>query len=218
MFLWNFLSSIDPHCGAGDNRTESNLPPVYLVAGDIDDYSVTQVREMRRFCQVTGGDLYSADTATWEAGAIQVLNRKLPPEVTEFVFFQDTFEFKPGQFVPFWERIVATNQKTIWFTHNCQMYAGKFRREVLDKMQPWPWPKSKTQAVGMERSWQENYNGAEDDWSVYKWAGIPDGVEEIIKCGRLNVRCENEYFIKWKGTHTGNLQRRLHEIDEEGKL
>ncbi len=210
LFLQNFIDSLlQDGCW---------LPPVYIVAGDVQGYTTEQIEEIQQLCCITDGDLFTWKVATWEAGAIQVLNQKLPPEVTEFVFLQDTFEFKPDQFQLFWERIKESHQKTLWFTHNCQMYAGKFRREVLDKMEPWPWPTCKAKAIQMERAWQDNYNQAEDSWLIYKWPGIPDGIDEFEKCGRLNVRCENEYFIKWKGTHTGNLHRRLQEIDEEGKL
>jgi len=209
-FLWNLLDSI--------NIDLMDHPPVYIVGGDVDDYTCRQVRDMRWFCKDTGGAFIPWDYATWEAGAIDVLNKNLPADVPEFVFLQDTCEFKEGMFDHFWERIEMSKGETLWFTANHQMYAGKFRREVLDAITPWRGPTSKQAAVAMEGSWRDAYNKAEQPYLSRQWGHMPDGTEEVEKCGRMNVRCENEYYIKWKGTHCGNLQQRLREIDEEGKL
>jgi len=206
-FLQNFLSSLS-----------GELPPVYIVGGDFEQFTSHQEADISRFCNGTGGMFYPWPTATWEAGAIHVMNKFAPAAIKEFVFLQDTFEFKEGMFDHFWERIEMSKGETLWFTANHQMYAGKFRREVLDKITPWRWPTSKGAAVAMEGSWRDTYNKAEYPHLSRQWGHMPDGTEEVEKCGRLNVRCENEYYIKWKGTHCGNLQDRLREIDDEGKL
>lgn len=201
MNMWKSLSKQEP------------LPPIFVVAGDIEDYSLAQRNVMSR----PGVTVIQHNGVTWEAGAIQLMNEQAPAEVTEFVFLQDTWEFKPGMFQDFWAEQTTALGHTIWFTHNKQMYAGKFRREVLNAMPPWDWPLTKEKAVQMERAWQESYN-MHDNTVPVLWDHIPDGTEEFEKFGRMNVRCENEWLIKWKGTHCGNLQQRLQEIDEEGKV
>ena len=188
-------------------------PRVFVVAGDAGDYTHGQLVQMNQ----PGVSIMYHHRATWEAGAIQLMNEQAPPEITEFVFLQDTWEFKPGKFQEFWAHQTNALGHTIWFTQNKQMYAGKFRREVLNAMPPWDWPTCKQKAVAMERDWQASYS-QHDNTVPILWGQIPDGKEEFEKFGRMNVRCENEWLIKWKGTHCGNLQRRIQEIDEEGKV
>jgi len=203
-FLKNMMASLQPQEGTA-------LLPLYFVCGDFGDYT-----EGQRLWMSGWANILPCDHVTWEAGAIQLMNERAPDDITEFVFLQDTFEFKPSMFQDFWTHQTNALGRTIWFTHNKQMYAGKFRREVLNTMPPWRWPMTKYDAVSMERSWQESY--AAHDVNPILWDHIPDGKEEFEKCGRMNVRCENRWLIKWKGTHTGNLGDRLREIDEEGKL
>lgn len=202
-FLKNMMDSL---------QDQGALPPIYFVAGDYGQYSIEQKLWMTGQAKVI-----SHYRATWEAGAIQLMNEQAPPEVTEFVFLQDTFEFKPGMFQDFWAHQTNSLGRTIWFTQNKQMYAGKFRREVLNTMPPWDWPMTKGKAVAMERFWSDSY-AQHDNTVPILWEQIPDGTEEFEMFGRLNVRCENQWLIKWKGTHCGNLGRRLTEIDEEGKV
>lgn len=204
-FLKNMMGSLQTQEGI-------ELPRLYFVAGDYDDYSIGQKLWMSGWAGIIRH--YSA---TWEAGAIQLMNEHAPDRFTEFVFLQDTWEFKPGKFKDFWKHQTAALGHTIWFTQNKQMYAGKFRREVLDAMPPWDWPTCKQKAIQMERAWQESYSN-HDNAAPILWSQIPDGKEEFEMFGRMNVRCENEWLIKWKGTHCGNLQRRIQEIDEEGKV
>ena len=203
-FLFNMLDSLWAQ--------EVELPQVYLVAGDYQDYTGQQKLLLEGW-----GSIISCEHVTWEAGAIQLMNEKAPDSITEFVFLQDTWEFKPGLFQDFWAQQTNAFGHTIWFTQNKQMYAGKFRREVLNIMPPWDWPLTKGKAVQMERAWQESYS-KHDNTVPILWGHIPDGKDEIEMFGRMNVRCENRWLIKWKGTHAGNLSRRLTEIDEEGKV
>ncbi len=195
------------------------LPHIFVVAGDFGDYTQQQrdVVDWYWSGYHTQHTLIRHDVATWEAGAIQLMNEQAPPEITEFVFLQDTWEFKPGKFQEFWKHQTDALGHTIWFTANKQMYAGKFRRETLSAMPPWDWPTSKQKAIQMERAWQELYS-QHDNTVPILWPQIPDGKEAFEMFGRLNVRCENEWLLKWKGTHCGNLQRRIQEIDEEGKV
>lgn len=206
-FLMNMYQSL------ANQHARQVLPPIYVVAGDFWDYSMGQKVQMKQ----PGVTIIHWGRATWEAGAIQLMNEQAPPEITEFVFLQDTWEFKPGKFQEFWAHQTNALGRTIWFSQNRQMYAGKFRREVLDAMPPWEWPRTKAKAIQMERAWQESYS-VHDNAVPILWGQIPDGKEEFEMFGRMNIRCENEWLIKWKGTHCGNLGRRLTEIDEEGKV
>ncbi len=204
-FLVNMFHSLqDQHLGP--------MPPIYLVAGDFGDYDAQQ-----RFWMSDWAKIIPHDGVTWEAGAIQLMNERARPEITEFVFLQDTWEFKTNMFQEFWDHQINALGRTIWFTQNKQMYAAKFRREVLNLMPQWDWPLTKAKAVQMERAFQEMYS-QHDTTVPILWGHIPDGKEEFEMFGRMNIRCENEWLIKWKGTHCGNLGRRLTEIDEEGKV
>ena len=206
-FLMNMYQSL------AEQDSMQKIPPIFVVAGDFGDYSPGQGLQILQ----PGVKLIHHYCATWEAGAIQLMNEQAPPEITEFVFLQDTWEFKPDKFQDFWQHQVNALGHTIWFTQNRQMYAGKFRRETLNAMPPWDWPTCKQKAIQMERAWQESYSNHDNTVPIL-WPQIPDGKEEFEKFGRMNVRCENEWLLKWKGTHCGNLQRRIQEIDEEGKV
>ena len=77
------------------------------------------------------------------------------------------------------------------------MFLGKYRREVLNQVPLWI-PTSKMQAVEAEMMWPALY--AEVEFPAFIPHPLHDGRNFVTKNGRLNMKLENDWLIKYKGT------------------
>jgi len=151
----------------------------------------------------------------WEVNAIRAVY-DMVPELEEFFFLQDTVEVLDP--VGLAELIFTVHRG-----YSCpvnkpfQCYLGKYRREVLDNVD-WPRVVTKEDAVRQEGRFTQQYLNKDPKPPRILFPGFNEGASFEEKHGRLNRVVENDYLRKYRGTWHANLQKRIHEIDKEGKV
>lgn len=133
-------------------------------------------------------------TDDFELGALRLVLEKT--NYNEIFLMQDSCEIKSNKlfnllFKKYKGKSVAVGYK---FLH----YLGKYRRDILEKM-VLPDTFNKEASIFNESRFNNQYRDLDPDFITIN---PPLHTSEIFeeKCGRLNMKLENEYIIKWKGT------------------
>lgn len=134
----------------------------------------------------------------FEIGAIEVALSLTKWE--EFILLQDTIEIKDQKI---FEMLFENYQgKSVSYNPHFQMYLGKYRREILEKMLPLPQIRTKIEAVRAEWDFTKHYRTIDGDTQIFNPQFIDENFyenwEEIF--GRRNLKLEDDYIIKRKGT------------------
>ena len=133
---------------------------------------------------------------TWELGKIKWIYDHT--DLDEFLFLPDTAIIKKTKIL---DKIFGEFQgKSVAFHHFGNSYMVKYRREILDKM-ILPKVNSKPETIFHETWWNKAYfslDPAEVLFPELSDAIEPEKIEE--KFGRQNLKMENDWFCKWKGT------------------
>lgn len=120
-------------------------------------------------------------------------------DVEEFFVLHDTCEIKDISlfdlvFEKYKGKSVALSNSPAMFG----MYLGKYRREVLKNMRL-PRPATKLANVRYEISFNSEY-AKRDPSTVLLFPNFVDNYVFEKKLGRVNMKLENKYLIKWKST------------------
>lgn len=120
-------------------------------------------------------------------------------DLDEFCLIHDTCEVKNPKvfeimFDKYKGRSVALSDSPTIFG----MYLGKYRREILNSMII-PKPKTKLENVKYEISFNNEY-AKNDPNAIILFKNFKDNYLFENKFGRVNMKLENKYLIKWKGS------------------
>jgi len=135
----------------------------------------------------------------YETGCISYVNRIIQPD--EFIYLHDSIEIKDTSIFD-----MSFNLKwSVHYFERFMCYAGKFRREALDKIVI-PVSMTKTDACINEdkgakpecNSFMWKYFKIED--CIWLFPGFKDGKTFQDKFGRRNLVVENRFIKKYKGT------------------
>lgn len=144
----------------------------------------------------------------WEVGAIKFAKENL--KFDNLVYLQHSLEIKNLELFDllFDEHF---NNSSVYIFWRFMCYLGKYRKVALDKINiPIIYTKSDA-CVNEDKDCKESYvwqDGAKSFmWQLFRteslhwlFPGFNDSHIFEQKFGRLNMRIENEYLIKWKGT------------------
>lgn len=132
----------------------------------------------------------------FEIGALKMALKYT--DYDEFFLVQDTCQFKNLAILDILFK--DYEGKSIQWGHRFQSYLGKYRREILEKM-TFPVIASKWDSMVQEEEFTSAYKALDSDtvelfpqWSDF--IGV-----EVEFMGRKNLKLENDYLIKWKGTY-----------------
>jgi hypothetical protein len=138
----------------------------------------------------------------FELGAIAQIYRE--NRFDEFIYLHDTCEVKTNDL--FKEAFVKAKGSSVSFSDYPSpigMYLGKYRREVLAKIEL-PVPQTKLEAVEQEQFWTRKY--AEVDGEImFLNPPLRDGNNFVTKFGRICMKLENDYLVKYKTTWHRNM-------------
>lgn len=143
-----------------------------------------------------GWHVYEQDFDGYEIGAIEATLHQT--DWDEFILLQDTIEIKNQQIF----RMLFENYqgKSVSYNPHFQMYLGKFRREILQRM-TLPVVRDKIEAVRQEEDFTRAYRAIEitDVFNPsFRDENFYDSWEEVF--GRKNLKLEDDFIIKRKGT------------------
>ena len=133
----------------------------------------------------------------WELGKIRFVYENT--NIDEFFLLHDSCEVKdPSLFDLVFEKhrgeSVAFSDHPVVFG----MYLGKYRREILEKMDI-PIVRDKKGAIYWEEKFNIDYVQL-DPATVLLFDDFRHTTIFEEKLGRKNMKVENEYLVKWKGT------------------
>lgn len=175
-----------------------NVPyPVLVVVNDASNFP-----EWKKLYFMTGEQGWNAvgqKEDRFEIGAIE-----MALDITdwdEFFFLQDTFEIKNQDL---FRRIFDEFPgRSVSYNPYLQMYLFKYRREVLEKIQI-PKVRSKRESIRLEEGFNREYELADGNVHIFNPKFTDDkfygNFEE--RFGRKNLKMEDDYLIKRKGTWT----------------
>ena len=123
----------------------------------------------------------------------------------EFLYLHDTCEIKDKKLFD----IVFEEQKgksVALSDHPCifGMYLGKYKREALKGMD-FPIVTTKLEAVDYEETWTAQYISRENAHTVLLTPPLHDGQNFVTIEGRMYMKLENDYLIKYKGTWSRSM-------------
>ncbi len=133
----------------------------------------------------------------FELGAIAQAYRE--NRFDEFVFLHDTCEIKTNEFCK--EAFEIAKGKSLSFSDYPSpigMFLGKYRREILAKLEL-PIPKTKLEAVDFEQTWTRKYAEIDSEM-LYLLPLLRDGNNFVTKFGKMAMKLENDFLIKYKFT------------------
>lgn len=120
-------------------------------------------------------------------------------DLDEFFLLHDTCEVKdPKMFELAFEKYKGKSVALSDSPAMYGMYLGKYRRKILETMRI-PTPKNKLENVQYEIDFNTNYS-SKDPEKVLLFNDFRDTYVFERKFGRINMKLENNYLIKWKGT------------------
>lgn len=123
----------------------------------------------------------------------------------EFVLLQDTIEIKNTSLFDITFGSEYEN-KTVYYFHRFMCYAGKYRKEILDKIGI-PVVTTKFDSVIQEDLFHKKYFEA-DTKSVCLFPELNDTYIFEEKFGRKNMIIENSFLKKYKGTWNLDMVKR----------
>lgn len=142
------------------------------------------------------------EQSDYELGAIMKALRE-HPQLEEFIFLHDTCEIKHQDLYRFcFEKHAG---KSVSFSDHPSpigMYLGKYRREILEKMDI-KIPQDKWESVEMEITFPKEY--VKLDPVVYIPQPLRDGNNFVTKYGRVNMKLENDWLVKYKSTWSRSM-------------
>lgn len=137
----------------------------------------------------------------YELGAIKALLEKT--RYDEFVFLQDTFEIKNTDIFEILFEHEDYVGKSVEYGYDFQMYFGKYRRRILNKMKFPPLPQTKLDAILNEIVFTKLYKKHDPTTLTFDWRFKDEYSSREVMFGRENMRLEDEYLIKRKGHWAG---------------
>lgn len=167
--------------------------PVYILLNDVRNAPISWAVELRR-----NYHLISTISDSYECGALRAIMSMT--DLDEFILIQDTFEIKNTSFID--HMFEGYPGRSVSFGPYFAHYFGKFRREVLEKFEI-PETYTKYDAIMAEKDFigkvyfesEENIPVLFPDFNDFNKDNI---IEE--RWGRANLKLENDYVIKRKGT------------------
>lgn len=113
----------------------------------------------------------------------------------EIVFLNESMVVKDNSI---WEQLFQDYEgQSVMLSERFLMFFGKFRREMINKLE-FPQVHSKRDDVVLgEGKWCQEYMNLNDHVEIQP---LHDCDRFIEKNGRKNMVLENDYFIKYKGT------------------
>lgn len=173
--------------------------PVLIVINDVKNTPPEWFQKLYLITGEQGWHINGLDFDGFELGAIaQAYDHT---EWDEFIFLQDTFEIKNQDIF----RILFDDYKGRSVSYNpyLQMYLLKYRREVLAKINI-PEVRKKREAIRLEEVFNREYEKADGNIHIFNPRFTDDNFygnyEE--RFGRRNLKMEDDYLIKRKGTWT----------------
>ena len=134
---------------------------------------------------------------TFELGKINYIYHST--DIDEFLLLHDSCEIKD---LSLFDIVFEEHRGESVALSDCPCifgcYLGKYRREVLAKMFI-PLPKNKSEAVQYEVEFNKMYIDNEPNFTLL-FNDLRDRQVFEEKFGRLNMKLENKYLIKYKGT------------------
>ena len=122
----------------------------------------------------------------------------------EFIYLHDTCEIKSVDFVKeVFEKAKGNSVSFSDYPSPIGMYLAKYRREVLAKMEL-PIPKTKLEAVEQEELWTRKYSEVDGDL-LFLNPPLRDGNNFVTKFGKICMKLENDYLVKYKATWHRNM-------------
>lgn len=170
--------------------------PVAVVLNDCMNTSMIWTKNLYYITGEMGWRVINLDYDGYELGAIDATIRET--DWDEFIILQDTIEIKDQKIF----KILFENYegKSVAYNPHFQMYLGKYRRVALEQMTI-PQVRTKVEAVRQEESFAREYMRI-DPTDVFnpqfKDEAFYTSWEDMF--GRKNLRMEDEYIIKRKGT------------------
>jgi hypothetical protein len=114
----------------------------------------------------------------------------------EFILLQDTIEIKDQKI--FDKLFEDYPGQSVSYNPYFQMYLGKYRREVLEKMMPLPQVRTKIDAVREEWDFTKKYSDVDGNTQVFNRHFVDDNFYDKIENGVMKM--QDDYIIKYKRT------------------
>lgn len=165
--------------------------PIYIVMNDVRNAPLQWLLELHQ-----NYNIIVTEDDRFECGALQAIMDTT--DLDEWLLLQDTVEILNPYFI---ERMFDT-EGSVTFGPHFEHYLGKFRREVLEKIVI-PEVKTKWDAVQQEIHFLKAYMEADDKGITTMFPDFTDKNFENNterRWGRVNLKLENRYLIKRKGT------------------
>lgn len=173
--------------------------PVLIVVNNFPAMSQSWVKRLYSLTGEQDWHLRLLHHDAFEVGAIETA--LLETTWDEFFFLQDTFEIKNQDiFRILFEEFAG---RSVSYNPHLQMYLIKYRREILERMQI-PEVRTKREAIKQEEDFNRAYANLDGNIHILN----PNFHDERFygnyeeKFGRTNLKLEDEYLIKRKGTWT----------------
>lgn len=171
--------------------------PVLIVINDVHNMPRSWWEQLYLWSGEMGWHIKQHDFDGFELGAIKATLADTTWD--EFILLQDTIEIKNTEvFRLMFEEFPG---QSVAYNPHFQMYLGKYRRDILNTITI-PDVRSKVEAVRQEEIFAKLYQDADADLKVFnpnfKDETFYTSWEELF--GRKNLRMEDDYIIKRKGT------------------
>lgn len=173
--------------------------PVLIVVNNSSAVGRDWQQKLYRLTGEQGWGLHFLPYDGFEIGAIE--EALLGTDLDEFFFLQDTFEVKnQGLFRILFEDFAG---RSVSYNPHFQMYLLKYRREILEHMSI-PKVRTKREAIKLEEEFNRAYANLDGNVHIFN----PNFRDEPFygnyeeRFGRNNLKLEDEYLIKRKGTWT----------------
>lgn len=170
--------------------------PVLVVVNDFPKMSAEWAKQLYYMTGEMRWHIYEMAYDGYEIGAIDATMKAT--DWDEFILLQDTIEIKNQKIF----EMLFNNYggRSVSYNPHFQMYLGKYRREVLERM-TLPEVRTKIEAVRQEEDFTRAYKNIEptDVFNPsFKDEAFYNNWEEMF--GRKNLKMEDEFIIKRKGT------------------
>lgn len=181
-------------------RSLWNVPyPVLVVVNNGKEMSQENWKKLYTLTGEQNWRIHDQPYDSFEIGAIKVTLEKTDWE--EFFVLQDTFEVKNKDlFRRVFEEFPG---QSVSYNPYLQMYLFKYRREILEKMNL-PEVRSKRESIRLEEVFNREYEKLDGNLHIFNPRFRDDAFygnyEE--RFGRKNLKLEDDYLIKRKGTWT----------------
>lgn len=134
----------------------------------------------------------------WELGGIRWVYENTT--IDRFLFMQDTIVVKDPGFFDLAFDASPGSVSVCDCPNRYGLYFGVFTRDSLAQVEL-PQVRDKEHAIELEAAWAKQYDAIEPDAPLL-FTDFRDSTAKRteVRYGRVNLRLENDYLIKWKGT------------------